>query len=66
MVARVNTLPPYMCEYLSLEVETRKHAERSKVAGVLQETSIPYFGITEDIILGAISPVSNYLSFFST
>ena len=39
-----------MFEYLSLEVETRKHAERSKVVGVLYETSIASFGIPEDIL----------------
>ena len=39
-----------MCEHFSLEVEARKDAERSKVAGVLHVLSIPNFGIPEDIL----------------
>ena len=47
---RVDTLPPCRCEDFSLEVEARKHAERSKVVRVLPDPSIPDFGIPEDIL----------------
>jgi len=51
-----------MFEYLSLEVETRKHAERSKVVGVLNETSIPhpYVALHPEIALVSLLCVPHF------